>query len=594
MIMRAAVVQGFFETSSRPGAAQVDGAMLRPTGPGAAISDAVRRPFERFFRADFSAVRVHVGPQPGRIGAAAFTMGDHLFFAPGRFAPESAAGRRLLAHELAHVVQQREGRARNPFGSGVAILRDRALEDEADRMAARIASADFRGAEGPAARPRPPVGRPYRPAIQRMEEFPFASLSIADRFLDIPVVSRPDNLDGPVVRLWSPEPTIRLPAPTPVPPVDPFGSGSTGPIRIFDINRNRPAPPGPPPIRRDEPRDFMDRLSPDLALTLIDTMRRQEEQARRVRYNKVHGDFVEAKYQMLNICGVDHCTHQLDRLVECLDMIDGGRDPGALLDDVALWLVRVPPEAQKLKDLAFYIFEIEDCVRSFEIDIGENEKLYNRKKIAQQFEVLKPNALRLVSRCQKALQAVRIYDVRKGHKIDSCLGELKSCCSLSKAFFNESISPLGELLEDALDRSKVVRTPSLTLSPTEQRIATDCLNALAGCSETMLSQLRKLKSSGDFEMIEELRALVVFVSAHRDQNPLRFKGVDLNPHALKGGMSGNVSFDFPFLNKTRLNMTNRGVWRVIFKGTKVVGIYDDHGGDVVRWKGEGVTSTRRP
>jgi hypothetical protein len=58
----------------------------------------------------FDAVRIHTDADAGRtardIGALAFTFQDHVVFAPGRYRPDTAAGRMLLAHELAHVVQQ--------------------------------------------------------------------------------------------------------------------------------------------------------------------------------------------------------------------------------------------------------------------------------------------------------------------------------------------------------------------------------------------------------------------------------------------------------------------------------------------------------
>ncbi|NOT87869.1 MAG: DUF4157 domain-containing protein [Lysobacter sp.] len=69
--------------------------------------------FERGFGQDFSQVRVHTGPDAGAfarsMGAKAVTSGDDIAFAQGRFAPDSTAGRTLLAHELAHVAQQRQG-----------------------------------------------------------------------------------------------------------------------------------------------------------------------------------------------------------------------------------------------------------------------------------------------------------------------------------------------------------------------------------------------------------------------------------------------------------------------------------------------------
>jgi hypothetical protein len=59
---------------------------------------------------DFARVRVHTDDHAadatGAIGARAYTIGHDLVFSPGQYAPGSAKGRRLLAHELAHAAQQ--------------------------------------------------------------------------------------------------------------------------------------------------------------------------------------------------------------------------------------------------------------------------------------------------------------------------------------------------------------------------------------------------------------------------------------------------------------------------------------------------------
>ena len=110
------------------------------SGGGKPLPDAVRGQMEAALGADFSAVRVHVGPQAERIGAVAFTTGNDLYFAPGRYQPDTIQGKQLLGHELAHVVQQRQGRVRNPVGAGVAVVQDRALEAEADRLGMRAAT----------------------------------------------------------------------------------------------------------------------------------------------------------------------------------------------------------------------------------------------------------------------------------------------------------------------------------------------------------------------------------------------------------------------------------------------------------------------
>jgi Domain of unknown function (DUF4157) len=129
------------QARSAGGSFQVDPGRLGLTsGGGNLLPNAVRGPMEAALGADFSAVRVHVGPQAERIGAVAFTMGNDIYFAPGRFQPDTLQGKQLLGHELSHVVQQRQGRVRNPLGAGIAVVQDRALEAEADRLGYRAAA----------------------------------------------------------------------------------------------------------------------------------------------------------------------------------------------------------------------------------------------------------------------------------------------------------------------------------------------------------------------------------------------------------------------------------------------------------------------
>ncbi|MDP5280612.1 DUF4157 domain-containing protein [Sphingomonas sp. DG1-23] len=108
-------------------------------GGGSPLPQAVLAKMEAAFEADFSQVRVHVGPQASRIGAIAFTTGNDIYFAPGRYVPESVQGQQLLGHELAHVIQQRNGRVATS-GNGVSVVQDFALEAEADRLGMRAAA----------------------------------------------------------------------------------------------------------------------------------------------------------------------------------------------------------------------------------------------------------------------------------------------------------------------------------------------------------------------------------------------------------------------------------------------------------------------
>jgi hypothetical protein len=117
-------------------------------GPGQAIPGAVREKMEKALGADFSDVRIHVGPEASAIGALAFAHGTDIYFASGQYNPHTTHGQRLLGHELTHVVQQRAGRVRNPFGNGVAVVQDPNLEAEAERMG-MMAAAQPKMANGP-------------------------------------------------------------------------------------------------------------------------------------------------------------------------------------------------------------------------------------------------------------------------------------------------------------------------------------------------------------------------------------------------------------------------------------------------------------
>jgi hypothetical protein len=112
---------------------------------GEPLPAAVRRQMEGYFDVDFSDVRVHIGGEAPAIGALAFTVGADLYFAPGQYQPHTQDGRELIGHELTHVVQQREGRVGNPFGTGVAVVHDEELEAEADRHGRAAAQAKLSG-----------------------------------------------------------------------------------------------------------------------------------------------------------------------------------------------------------------------------------------------------------------------------------------------------------------------------------------------------------------------------------------------------------------------------------------------------------------
>lgn len=99
--------------------------------PGRQLDPSTRAFMESRMVHDFSRVRVHADEQATAsaraIQARAYTVGRHVVFGAGEYAPDTVAGQRLLAHELTHVVQQAGGRAQpaiQRYGGGTATQTD--------------------------------------------------------------------------------------------------------------------------------------------------------------------------------------------------------------------------------------------------------------------------------------------------------------------------------------------------------------------------------------------------------------------------------------------------------------------------------------
>jgi hypothetical protein len=116
--------------------------------PGQPLDQATRASMEPRFGYDFSHVRIHTDERAARsagaVNALAYTVGQDVVFGTGRYAPGTAEGRRLLAHELTHVMQQGDnGSLKRCDGLGSA---DDTYEHEANRVADSVAHE--RGARG--------------------------------------------------------------------------------------------------------------------------------------------------------------------------------------------------------------------------------------------------------------------------------------------------------------------------------------------------------------------------------------------------------------------------------------------------------------
>jgi hypothetical protein len=109
---------------------------------GAAMPADLQQRFESSLGADLSGVRIHVGSESATaceaVGARAYTVGNDIHFGEGHFDVGSSAGQELLAHEVAHTVQQSGGAAQGAqFKLEVSTPGD-AHEIEADRAAAAM------------------------------------------------------------------------------------------------------------------------------------------------------------------------------------------------------------------------------------------------------------------------------------------------------------------------------------------------------------------------------------------------------------------------------------------------------------------------
>jgi hypothetical protein len=114
-------------------------------GTSTHLDPAARQDMEPRFGYDFSQVRVHADTSAHvaarALDARAFAIGDHVFFGAGQYAPATGSGRRLLAHELAHVTQPASGETHAAAAMGFSVSEpgdtsERAAHASADRALA--------------------------------------------------------------------------------------------------------------------------------------------------------------------------------------------------------------------------------------------------------------------------------------------------------------------------------------------------------------------------------------------------------------------------------------------------------------------------
>lgn len=216
--------------------------------PWAPLDPGIRRAMEDGFDQDLGGVRIHAGEEAARssraLGAAAYAIGNDVVFGAGRYAPGQTAGRRLLAHELVHVLQQTPGPPRPAVGDAGADA-----EHEARAGAARVAAGLTPG------RPRVRSGH----VLARQDETE----------PQIPPVSVPYGGGGRLTLFPGPGPLVlqglRLPLPGSARLTNALGVGP-GPTFVLDldpsqlvlsllgrVDLNTSTVPGAPPGRESDP-----------------------------------------------------------------------------------------------------------------------------------------------------------------------------------------------------------------------------------------------------------------------------------------------------------------------------------------------------
>ena len=108
------VIQAKEDSFSTPDVApELESSIISIRSGGQPLPESVRAFYEPHFGVDFSQVRVHTDSHAAQtaqsINAKAFTVGHDIAFSEGQYAPESNDGRKLLAHELTHTIQQGAG-----------------------------------------------------------------------------------------------------------------------------------------------------------------------------------------------------------------------------------------------------------------------------------------------------------------------------------------------------------------------------------------------------------------------------------------------------------------------------------------------------
>jgi len=118
---------------------------LRADGSSLALDISTREFMESRFGHDFTEVKIHTGQAANRsanaVNAIAYTVGNDIIFGEGQYRPDTLEGRKLLAHELTHVVQQ-SNNINNTARSNTSLITSSPTETISRQKAAKSISAE--------------------------------------------------------------------------------------------------------------------------------------------------------------------------------------------------------------------------------------------------------------------------------------------------------------------------------------------------------------------------------------------------------------------------------------------------------------------
>ena len=138
------------ERSAVPPAARKQPRSPGMNATGERLAPSLRQDFEARFGADFSVVRIHTDDKAASsalaLGARAYSIGPDIAFAPGHYAPNTPAGRELIAHELYHVKQ--EGSERPTPDEPITVDAPNSVQERQAQEAARWAAQPTNDATG--------------------------------------------------------------------------------------------------------------------------------------------------------------------------------------------------------------------------------------------------------------------------------------------------------------------------------------------------------------------------------------------------------------------------------------------------------------